>query len=351
MLEELLHRAWTMGASDLHLAVDYCPMVRRDGSLEELPVANQRQDYLSNHEGMIADLSLSYGKKLSLEEIKSCLKQMLNPQQLNDLQEKGEVDFAITVNNQIRCRVNVYKSQNKPTFSIRFVNKKIPTCEALGLSLAVQKFVKSKNGLILVTGPTGSGKSTTLAALVQKLNCEERKHIITLEDPIEYIYPAGLSMISQRELGEDTASFASGLRGALREDPDVILVGELRDAAALRVALQAAETGHLVLSTLHTRDAVTSINRILDMLPQEREQVRAQLADCLVGIVSQELYKRKNNHGRIAAREILINNSAVSNLIREGRTHQLHSYLQTGTALGMQTMQASVALLKRQGLI
>lgn len=351
MLKELIKRAWATGASDLHLAAGYYPMVRIDGSLQMLALPKERQELHNKQEYLVADTGLSYGKRLTGADLTAYMEQILQPKQLRSLNEAGEVDLALTLAPQIRCRINAYKAQNSPALAIRFMCKNVPDCQELALPPVVQSFVNAKHGLVLLTGPTGCGKSSTLAALIQKLNSEQHKHIITLEQPIEYIYPEGLCMISQREIGEDTKSFATGIHSALREDPDVILVGELREPEALRVALQAAETGHLVLSTLHTRDAVTSINRILDMLPAERSQVQAQLADCLVGIVSQELFQRKNAKGRVAAREILINNKAVSNLIREGRTHQLASYLQTGGSLGMQTLEASIASLRREGII
>lgn len=351
MFEDLLNMAWNMGASDLHLAAGQYPMVRIDGNLQILSLSDSLKKSITDNVPLVAEKMVGYSRRLTGKDLDDYLQETLKLQQLRIFENKGEVDFAIALSSMLRCRINVYKSQSSPVFSIRFVRKKIPNCKEIGLPDAVQQFIYAKNGLVLVTGPTGSGKSTTLASLVQKLNMEQRKHIITLEEPIEYVYPQGLSMISQREVGEDTQSYATGLCSALREDPDVILVGELRDSEALRVALQAAETGHLVLSTLHTRDSVSSINRILDMLPSERNQIRTQLADCLVGIVSQELYKKKDSQGRIAVLEVLINNNAVSNLIREGRTHQLYSYLQTGGSMGMQTMKAGYDKLKKTGII
>ena len=326
MLQDLLKKARAMAASDLHLAVNSIPMVRVDGNL--FPI----------------------GKLLTTEMLNAYIEQLLTTETKAKLQANGEVDFAYVCQKE-RYRVNIFQANEEYAIAIRLISNIIPSCMELGLTKVVQDFVAAKHGLVLATGPTGSGKSTTLAALVQKLNVEKSLHIITLEEPIEYLYEQSRSMINQREVGKDTLSYASGLKNALREDPDVILVGELRDAEALRTALQAAETGHLVLSTLHTRDAVTTINRILDMLPQEREQVRAQLADSLVGIISQELLQRKDGKGRVAALELLVNNNAVSNLIREGRTHQLYSYMQTGSRLGMQTLAQSLAGLRRTGVI
>lgn len=351
MLDDLLQQARRLGASDLHVAVGYAPMVRIDGNLEALLDDCDKRYHTACTDYLVAEAMLRYNYQVDARRMQSFLEQTVNRERLRQLAKQGEIDFAMNDGAQGRCRVNVYKANANYAMSIRLIKQKIPTCEELGLPQVIQNFVKAKHGLFLVTGPTGSGKSTTLAALIQKLNQERSLHVITLEEPIEYTYPLGQSIISQREIGQDTASFATGLKSALREDPDVILVGELRDAEALKVALQAAETGHLVLSTLHTRDAVMTINRILDMLPEQREQVRAQLADCLLGIVSQELYPRKDRSGRVAALEILINNKAVSNLIREGRTHQIFSYIQTCGKMGMQTMATSVAELTKQKII
>lgn len=351
MFYNLVKRAREIGASDLHLSAGGFPMVRVDGDLHLLNNAGFQDARGTENDLMVAEAALYYGNRLDRMAIQGIVEKILDKKAFWSLQKQGEIDLAWEDDRIGRCRINIYKEGGSYALAVRLINKRIPDCEKLGIPETVQKLVDAKNGLILVTGPTGSGKSTTLAALIQKLNKERSFHIITLEDPVEYIYPLGSCVINQREVGVDTNSFANGLRNALREDPDVILVGELRDAEALRAALQAAETGHLVLSTLHTRDAVTTVNRIIDMLPNEREQVRSQLADSLIGIVSQELHKCKHKQGRIVAQEILINNNAVANLIREGRTHQIYSYLQTGNKLGMQTMEACLADLKKQDLI
>lgn len=341
MLKKLIALARRHNASDLHLAYGYKPMVRVNGKLNFIDVE------LKKEANNIAESIASYGDSNNVK-MNFSLQDILDGEKQSIFNEKGEVDFAWEDITAGRCRINVYKENGQTALAVRLIRQNPPTCEELGLPEVVQKLVKHKYGLVLITGPTGCGKTTTLAALLQKLNEEEKLHILTLEDPIEYRFKQGLCMINQREIGRDTHSFASGLRSALREDPDVILVGELRDAEALEVALQAAETGHLVLSTLHTRDAVTTINRIIDMLPQQKEQVRAQLADSLIGIVSQELLARKDG-GRVAALEILLNNNAVANLIREGRTHQIYSYLETSS--GMQTMNKAINKLKREGII
>lgn len=346
MIKNLIAWARKRNASDLHLTCGYKPMVRVNGRLEYI----DDKSSFSKPTDCIAESMASYGAENSTYSYKA-LKEFLTEEMEQTLEEKGELDFAWTDLDAGRCRINIYKESGNYALAIRLINKNPPTCQELGLPGAVQNLVKHKYGLVLITGPTGSGKSTTLAALVQKLNEEENLHILTLEEPIEYLFEQGRCMINQREIGRDTKSFATGLKSALREDPDVILVGELRDPVALEVALQAAETGHLVLSTLHTRDAVTTINRIIDMLPSQKEQVRAQLADSLIGIVSQELLVRKDGKGRVAALEILLNNNAIANLIREGRTHQIYSYLETSANLGMQSMAKAVMKLKKAGII
>lgn len=346
MLKKLIAYARQKNASDVHLAYGYKPMIRVNGKLDYLD--SKFVDF--KRVESVAETMASYGEKHS-SDMDASLCAILDADKQRTLEEKGELDFAWEDRDIGRCRINVYKENGQYALAVRLIKQTPPTCQELGLPVVVQNLVKHKYGLVLITGPTGSGKTTTLAALVQKLNEEESLHILTLEDPIEYRFDQGKSMINQREIGRDTKSFASGLRSALREDPDVILVGELRDAEALEVALQAAETGHLVLSTLHTRDAVTTINRIIDMLPQQKEQVRAQLADSLLGIVSQNLLVRKDGKGRVAAMEVLLNNNAVANLIREGRTHQISSYLETSGNLGMITMAKAVLKLKKDGVI
>ncbi len=349
MLKHLLKKARACGASDLHLAVGYYPVARINGELRYLE--DQKTMLMTPRQRLVAENKLMYGQKLDKDTLSRCLGEIATPGNMNDLEQRGEVDFALEDEESCRYRVNVYREKENYALAIRIIPKDIPSCEALGIPIAVQRLMEAKHGLILVTGPTGSGKSTTLAALVQSINTCKREHIITLEDPVEYKYSQGVSLINQREIGSDTCSFASGLRSALREDPDVILVGELRDADSVRVALQAAETGHLVMSTLHTGTAVHTVNRLLDMLPEEKEQTRALLADNLLGIISQRLLRRKNGEGRVAAMEILLNNSAVSNLIREGRTHQLYSYMQTGVRFGMQTMETGINKLRLQKII
>ena len=235
--------------------------------------------------------------------------------------------------------------------AVRIIPNSIPTCSGLGLPEALRKLSELKSGLVLLTGVTGSGKSTTLAAIVNEINRHRAVHILTLEDPVEYRFASDRSLIHQREIGSDTVDFASGLRAALREDPDVIVVGELRDLETISIVVTAAETGHLVLSTLHTRSAVETVDRIIDVFPeQQQRQIRVQLAGCLQAVVSQQLLPDKRG-GRTAAFEIMIVTPALRNLIREGKTQQMGSYLQTGGQYGMQTMEAALEELKRRGRV
>ena len=266
------------------------------------------------------------------------------------LERRGEVDCAWRWGSE-RYRLNIYRQRDQYAMAVRLLNNVVPECEALGMPPALQAVTELSQGLVLIVGPTGSGKTTTLAALVQRINATRAVHIVTLEDPIEYEYPAGQSLIHQREIGRDTTSFARGLRAALREDPDVILVGELRDSETMAIALTAAETGHLVLATLHTQDVTSSVNRIVDGLQQNQQLVRSQLAESLAVVASQRLLARADGQGRVAAYEVLVATDAVRHLIREGQVHQLQSYLQTGARNGMVTMEESVKSLRRTGII
>lgn len=284
-------------------------------------------------------------------QLEQSLRGLLSEQLLAELHRSGEVDAALNDVQGGRLRLNVYRQSGSYAVAVRLLAGSIPSCEALGLPIVVQQLAALESGLVLVTGSTGSGKSTTLAALVQKINSTRSVHVLTLEDPIEYVYPPGRALINQREVGRDTESFASGLRSALRQDPDVILVGELRDAEAMAIALTAAETGHLVLATLHTQDAVSSVTRLVELLPERQQQVRAQLAECLQAVVCQRLLPRADGHGRAAAFEVLIATPALRNLIREAKTHQLVSYMQTGKQYGMVLMEAYIDSLRQKGVI
>ena len=328
MLFDLLKQARALGASDVHLAAGLVPQLRVQGELQKLDMPPISQDMLAGE-----------------------LRALLQEEQWQRFLQAGEVDIAFSDASGERYRLNAYRQGAQYALAIRLLQSVIPSCAALGLPQSVEKLAELTQGLVLVAGPTGSGKTTTLVALVQRINSERAVHIITLEDPVEYIYPQGKALISQREIGRDTESFASGLRSALRQDPDIILVGELRDAESIAMALSAAETGHLVLATLHTQDAAGSVNRILDVLSERQAQARSQLAECLRAVVCQRLLPRIDTEGRVAAFEVLVATEALRNIIREGRTHQLESYIQTGKRFGMQTLAESVASLRRQGII
>lgn len=266
--------------------------------------------------------------------------------------EAREVDLAFSEEGVGRYRVNVYKQKGSFALAIRVLPIQIKTFAELNLPSVIKQFAYKTNGLMLVTGPTGSGKSTTLAAILDLINKTRRCHIITIEDPIEYIYDHNYSLISQREIGRDTDSFSNALRGALREDPDVILVGEMRDSETIEIALTAAETGHLVLSTLHTVGAAKTIDRIVDAFPSERRgQVLSQLATVLQGVVSQVLIPKKNTRGIVVATEIMISTPAINNLIREGKPHQILNVLQTNTDMGMHTLDYNLEQLCRSEVI
>ena len=326
MCISLIQESRRLGASDLHVTVGGAPMVRLDGHLQQLVATPVTPAQLAEFVALLPD----YTRQL--------------------LERRGEVDCAWRWGNE-RYRLNIYRQRDQYAMAVRLLNNVVPECEALGMPPALQAVTELSQGLVLIVGPTGSGKTTTLAALVQRINATRAVHIVTLEDPIEYEYPAGQSLIHQREIGRDTTSFARGLRAALREDPDVILVGELRDSETMAIALTAAETGHLVLATLHTQDVTSSVNRIVDGLQQNQQLVRSQLAESLAVVASQRLLARADGQGRVAAYEVLVATDAVRHLIREGQVHQLQSYLQTGARNGMVTMEESVKSLRRTGII
>ena len=325
---KLIAKARALGASDVHLAAGRLPVMRLHGLLQALAA-----------------------EQMTPEQLEQSLREALSERLLAQLQRSGEVDAALNDAQGGRLRLNAYRQGGSYAVAVRLLAGSIPSCEELGLPDAVQQLSGLQRGLVLVTGATGSGKSTTLAALVQKINSTRSVHVLTLEDPIEYVYPPGRALINQREIGVDTASFASGLRSALRQDPDVILVGELRDAEAIAIALTAAETGHLVLATLHTQDAVSSVTRLVELLPDRQQQVRTQLAECLQAVVCQRLLPRADGHGRAAAFEVLIATPALRNLIREAKTHQLVSYMQTGKQYGMMLMETYINSLRQKGII
>ncbi len=325
----ILQEAAVAGASDVHLTVGLPPVFRVHGELHV-----QQQWEPLNPEMTVNLVRPMAGEKWEL------------------LRERGEIDLAYSLPGVSRFRVNVFHQRGSVGAAIRLIPRNIPDLERLGLPPVVAELAERQHGLVLVTGPTGSGKSTTLAAMVDRINRERSCHIITLEDPIEYLHQHRRSIVNQREVGADTRSFASALRAALRQDPDVILVGEMRDLETIATAITAAETGHLVLATLHTSSAVQSIDRIIDVFPSHQQgQVRIQLADTLEGVITQQLWLRADRTGRVAAVEVLAATPAVKNLIREGKTHQIISSIQTGGRYGMQTMEMALRQLVARGII
>ncbi|AOT68184.1 type IV pilus twitching motility protein PilT [Geosporobacter ferrireducens] len=325
----LLERAVAARASDLHITVNVPPIIRVDGQLIKMGETT-----------------------LSAEDTASLARQMLTAEQIKQLEQTGELDLSFSNSGLGRFRMNIYKQRGSYCMAIRVVNIRIPSLEELGLPASVKELTKKTRGLILVTGPTGSGKSTTLASMIDLINHERSAHVLTLEDPIEYLHKHNKCIINQREVGDDTQSFSKGLRAALRQDPDVILVGEMRDLETMSIAITAAETGHLVLSTLHTLGAAKTIDRIIDVFPPyQQQQIRIQLAAVLEGIISQQLLPKEEGKGRIAAFEIMLATNAIRNLIREGKTHQVQTSIQTGLKFGMQTMDHSLTELYKRGII
>lgn len=331
-INDLLTMVVQNKASDLHLTVGIPPTLRLNGQLVHMDLPPLRDADTFELIGQLLD-----GKPVLMEKFR----------------EKGEVDFSYAVSGVGRFRVNVFKQRGSWATALRMISVKIPTMEELGLPRKViEDLAEHTRGLILITGPTGSGKSTTLATMIDYMNNTRSEHILTLEDPIEYLHQHKRSMVNQREVGFDTLNYADALRAALREDPDIILVGEMRDQETIATAITAAETGHLVLSTLHTIGAAQTIDRIIDVFPpHQQQQIRVQLANMLRGVISQQLLPRCDVKGRCAALEIMIGSAAIANLVREGKTHQIYSQIQTGGLSGMVTMDASIAKHYREGHI
>jgi len=328
-IERYLQMVWERNASDLLLTAYSKPLVRIDGEL--LPLEDE------------PELDRDHCEHLVLSVLTEDLKQ--------SLRHEKEIDFSFSWNGVARFRVNCFYQMGSIAMALRIIPLKLPTLDQLGLPPAIEYFANLPQGLVLVTGPTGSGKSTTLAAMINYVNEHRRCHILTVEDPVEYIHPHKRSAVSQREVGYDTASFPRALRAALREDPEVILVGEMRDPETVQFALSIAETGHLVFATLHTNDAPQALDRISDMFPGERQnQIKVQLAACLSGVVSQRLIPRIGG-GMVAAFEILVSNSAVRGLIREGKTHQVRNILSSGRNEGMCTLESWLNVLIQNGSI
>ena len=349
-IRELLALAVKEGASDIHLTVGAPPVLRINGELVPFRWTEER--------GLApclpgAEFNTGDGvRPLSMEEIEQLVEQLAGEERLRQFQKVGECDFAYGVPGLGRFRVNCFRQRGSPAVAIRVLNAEIPSLTELGLPETVASLARRTSGLVIVTGPTGSGKSTTLAAMIDLINRERCCHVITLEDPIEYLHSHKRSIVNQREIGDDAGNFASALRAALREDPDVILIGEMRDLETIATAITAAETGHLVMATLHTIDTAQTVARIVDAFPAgQQNQVRVQLAGCLLAVAAQQLIPRADGRGRVAAFELLLCTPAAANLIREGKLHQLGTVLETGSGLGMVTMHQSLKYLRDAGLI
>ncbi|MEM7773512.1 MAG: type IV pilus twitching motility protein PilT [Cyanobacteria bacterium P01_A01_bin.37] len=333
MIEDLMEEVIERGGSDLHLSAGLPPYIRISGKLTP-----------TEHEPM------------SPEACQRLIFSMLNNSQRKNLEQTWELDCSYGVKGLARFRVNVYKDRGTYAACLRALSSKIPSMDLLGLPPIVRELSEKPRGLILVTGPTGSGKSTTLASMINEINMTRPEHILTVEDPIEFVYEPVKSLIHQRQIGEDTKSFGNALKAALREDPDVILVGEMRDLETISLAISAAETGHLVFGTLHTSSASQTVDRMVDVFPPEQQtQVRVQLSNSLVAVLSQCLVSKANpkpgEFGRVMAQEIMVVTPAISNLIREGKTAQIYGAIQTGGRLAMQTLEKVLADLYKTGTI
>lgn len=327
-LKELLKRAIEIDASDLHIVVGAKPAFRIDGELKWF-----------------------LEEELKAEDVSVMVNEILK-EKTSQYNMYGEYDTAYEVKDLGRFRVNVFKERNKDAIAIRIIKDKILTLDEIGAPEIIGEFIKEKRGLILITGQTGSGKSTTIASMIQEINLKRSCRIITLEEPIEYVYKNYKSLITQREIGRDTKGYEEGIKAALREDPDVILIGEMRSIETIKIALTAAETGHLVLSTLHTFGVSATIGRIIHSFPKEQqEEIRIQLSMILKGVIWQKLVRRKDGQGRVAAYEVLNVVPAIRNLIREGKNFQINSLIQTGKKHGMISMDRFIASLYEKGHI
>ncbi len=327
-LNEILKAAVKHGASDVHIVPSRPPHFRINGKLR----------------GLNSD-------PIGPDDVEKLLFGSLRPELVERFHRDGELDSSYVVDD-VRFRLNILKQNDGYGAVFRVITTEIPTPESLGLEEVILNLTKLPRGIVLVTGPTGSGKSTTLASMLNIINEERREHILTIEDPIEYIYPKKNCVVTQREIGTHSTSFKESLRRAMRQDPDVILVGEMRDLETISAALTLAETGHLVFSTLHTTDAAQTVDRIIDVFPpHQQQQVRTQLSGTLKAVISQQLLPRADGAGRIAAREILIANAAIGNLIREGKTHQIYSAIEVGGKLGMRTLDKDLKRMVQEGLV
>ena len=328
-LDDLLRAVVEKGGSDLHICVGVPPIVRIDGQLTPL-----------NYDRVNPQVSQRLVYDILIDE------------QIQKYESTYELDFSYALGKIARFRINVYKEKGAVASAFRLIPSRIPTMQDLGLPPIILDLTRKKRGLILVTGPTGSGKSTTLASMVNQINMERSEHILTIEDPIEYLHSHRFSIINQREVGQDTKAFDAALRSALREDPDVVLVGEMRDLETIQIAITTAETGHLVFATLHTNSAAQTVDRMVDVFPPgQQEQIRFQLSNNLEAVVTQQLIPRVGTPGRVCAQEIMICSPAIRNLVRENKAHQISSMIQTSGNLGMQTMDQALRDLVQKGTI
>lgn len=328
-ISELLLFSNEQGASDLHISSGEVPMLRINGDIEKIETP-----------------------ALSDEEVHNLLYDIFNDKQRKEFEENHEIDFSITMKDIARFRVNAFIQNRGPAAVFRTIPTKILSLEDLNLPKILAELSRKEKGLVLVTGPTGSGKSTTLAAMIDRVNSERKGHILTIEDPIEFVHKTKNCIINQRELGAHTHSFANALRSALREDPDIILVGEMRDLETIQLALTAAETGHLVFGTLHTSSAPKTVDRIIDVFPSGQQgQIRAMFSESIQAVVTQHLFKKKGGGGRCAALEIMIGTPAVRNLIREAKISQIPSIIQTSQKFGMQSMDQSIKELLAKNMV
>lgn len=330
IIEDIMESLVEQGGSDIHIQAGAPIFFRIHGKLTPQP---------------------QFGEALAPEDAQQVIFQMLNNQQRKHLEQNWDLDCAYGVKGLARFRVNVYRERGCWASCLRALGSTIPNADKLGVPMVLREMTERPRGMLLVTGQTGSGKTTTMAALLDLVNRTRSEHILTVEDPIEYVFPNIKSLFHQRQKGEDTKSFANALKGALRQDPDIILVGEMRDFETISLAVSAAETGHLVMGTLHTNSASGTVDRMLDVFPAEvKPQIRAQLGISLVGICSQNLIP-KIGGGRVCAQEILVNTPAIGNLIKEGKTPMIYSSIQTGMKLGMQTMEMALAKLYKEGKV
>ncbi|WP_343345756.1 type IV pilus twitching motility protein PilT [Terrisporobacter petrolearius] len=326
---DILRVAIELEASDIHITVGSMPVARVKGTFTKLT-----ENILTKY------------------DTEKMTREIAGDKKFEKIEKHGECDFSVAVESGERFRVNAYKQKGSYAIAIRTIASQIPSFESLGLPDILKTFTEKHKGLVLVTGPTGSGKSTTLASLIDIINKNQQRHIITLEDPIEYVHQHNKCLVNQREIGQDTESFNSALKAILRQDPDVILIGEMRDLETISIALTAAETGHLVFSSLHTIGAAKTIDRIVDMFPSEQQhQVRTQLSTVCEGVISQQLLQTVDEKNRVVAMEVMVSNPAIRNLIRENKTYQIQNIIQTGSKYGMQTMDQELVNLYMKGKI